>query len=280
MTFSIVGYDPHEQAWGVAVQSKFLAIGSVVPWAKAGVGAVATQSQINTSYGPDALTLMAAGKTAGEALQAVILADPERWLRQVGMIDRHGRAATFTGKGCQPWAGGITGKHFAAQGNRLVDEKTVTAMAETFIQTTGTLAERLLRALDAGQAAGGDRLGQQAAALLVVKEKGGYGGFNDRMVDLRVDDHEQPIKELIHLYKKQQLIQTMANKHRVVLIKGNVKESLIHQLKRHQILLIDKPTDEQITEALTTYIHTNAFYAREQAKGYIDLDILTYMQET
>ncbi|HYK72410.1 MAG TPA: DUF1028 domain-containing protein, partial [Pseudoneobacillus sp.] len=184
MTFSIVGYDPVEKEWGIAVQSKFLGVGAVVPFAKAGVGAVATQSYANTTYGPRALDLFSEGKTAEEALAILIGDDPDQHLRQVGLIDAHGNPATYTGEGCYNWAGGVMGQNFAAQGNILVDESTVQAMADVFTVTEGNLADRLLAALAAGQEAGGDSRGQQSAALLVVKEKGGYAGFNDRYIDL------------------------------------------------------------------------------------------------
>jgi len=198
-TFSIVACDLAAREWGVAVQSKFLAVGAVVPWAQAEVGAVATQSYANTSYGPKALSLMAQGYSAQEALDALIAEDPGRAQRQVGIVDAQGRSATFTGEECMAWAGGRTGPGYACQGNILVGPETVDAMAETFEATPGPLADRLLAALAAGQEAGGDRRGQQSAALLVVKPEGGYGGFNDRYIDLRVDDHPRPIEELKRL---------------------------------------------------------------------------------
>ncbi len=159
-TFSIVAFDPATEELGIAVQSKFLGVGAVVPWAKAGVGAVATQSYANTSYGPCGLEWMAKGKSAQETLERLVADDSERDLRQVGIVDAKGRAATFTGKKCYPWAGGITGPNYAAQGNILAGEETVLAMRRAFEQTKGSLAERLLKALQAGQAAGGDRRGQ------------------------------------------------------------------------------------------------------------------------
>lgn len=199
-TFSIVALDPTTGELGIAVQSKFLAVGSAVPWAKAGVGAIATQSYANTAYGPDGLALLAQGNSAQETIEKLTAVDAGRDLRQVGIVSARGDAATFTGAKCHEWAGGRTGEHYAAQGNILVSEATVNAMADTFERTSGTLAERLLAALAAGQAAGGDKRGQQSASLLVVKEKGGYGGFNDVLIDLRVDDHPTPIEELHRLY--------------------------------------------------------------------------------
>lgn len=277
MTFSIVGYDPKEKEWGIAVQSKFLGVGAVVPFAKAGIGAVATQSYANTSYGPRALQLMEEGKTAEEALEIITKDDPEKELRQVGLLDSMGNPATFTGEGCYDWAGGMVGTHFAAQGNILVDETTVEAMGQTFISTDGTLAERLLAALNAGQAAGGDSRGQQSAALLVVKEAGGYGGFNDRYIDLRVDDHPEPINELIRIYHLQQLYFAPAKAERITAIEGEIKEGLVRELTRLEYLKAGQG-DEQLIKALTAFIHTENFEAREQEAGKIDLDVLAYMK--
>src|SRR5690625_2406656 len=176
-----------------------------VPWAKAGIGAVATQSYAKPAYGPDGLALMEQGKTAEEALKTLVEADEGRSLRQAGMMDAKGGAATYTGEDCYDWAGGRIGENCVAQGNILVSGATVDAMVDTFEQTEGDLADRLLVALDAGQGAGGDKRGMQSAAIYVVKEKGGYLEANDRYVDLRVDEHPDPIKELIRIYKLQQL---------------------------------------------------------------------------
>ncbi|WP_160722691.1 DUF1028 domain-containing protein [Bacillus sp. USDA818B3_A] len=280
MTFSIVGYDPIEKEWGIAVQSKFLGVGAVVPWAKAGAGAVATQSYANTSYGPKALELMAQGKTAMEVVELLIADDPEREMRQFGLIDAAGNAATFTGKECYDWAGGITGTHFAAQGNILVDEKTVEAMARVFEKTEGTLAKKLLAALDAGQAAGGDSRGQQSAALYVVKEAGGYGGFNDRYIDLRVDDHPAPIKELIRIFELQQLYFSPSNPDKIVPIEGKVKADLVEQLGKWGYLKGHAFTEEDVFRALTNFIHTENFEMREQPAGMIDSEILEYMKNS
>jgi uncharacterized Ntn-hydrolase superfamily protein len=280
MTFSIVGFDPIEKEWGIAVQSKFLGVGAVVPWAKAGAGVVATQSYANTAYGPKALQLMEQGKSAQETLELLVAEDPDREMRQLGLIDASGNSATFTGKACYDWAGGITGSHFAAQGNILVDEKTVQAMAQVFTETNGTLADRLLAALDAGQEAGGDSRGKQSAALYIVKEKGGYGGFNDRYIDLRVDDHPDPIKELIRIYQLQQLYFAPSKPERIAGIEGEVKDDLIHHLTRLSYLSGGIPSNEEIFKALTAYIHTENFEMREQSAGFIDLEILEYMKKS
>jgi uncharacterized Ntn-hydrolase superfamily protein len=200
MTFSIVAADLDAGDWGVAVASKFVSVGAVVPWARAGVGAIATQSWANTSFGPEGLGLMAAGASAGDALGALVDGDEGRSDRQVGVVDAAGRAATFTGSACMEWAGGATGRGFAAQGNILVGEQVVDAMSGAFSETDGDLGDRLLAALLAGDAAGGDRRGRQSAALLVVREGGGYEGRNDRYIDLRVDDHPDAPRELARLF--------------------------------------------------------------------------------
>ncbi|MBV9278682.1 MAG: DUF1028 domain-containing protein [Chloroflexi bacterium] len=198
-TFSIVAHDPDAQEWGVAVASKFLAVGSLVPWCRAGAGAVATQSYANSTFGPLGLELMARGYSAQSALDGLLAADEGRAQRQVGLVDGVGRAATFTGDECYSWAGGRSGPHYAAQGNILAGPEVVEHMAESFEGGAGILADRLLAALGAGQDAGGDSRGQQSAALLVVRSGAGYGGFNDRYIDLRVDDHPTPIGELRRL---------------------------------------------------------------------------------
>jgi uncharacterized Ntn-hydrolase superfamily protein len=200
-TYSIVACDLEAGQWGVAVQSKFLAVGSVVPWAEPNVGAVATQSYANPRYGPDGLALLRAGRSAEEAVAELTSADEGRAERQVGIVDGSGRAATFTGEGCHDWAGGRTGAGYAAQGNILVSAETVDALAVTF-ESNGhlELAERLIECLAAAQAAGGDSRGQQSASLLVVQKDGGYAKLSDTLVDLRVDDHERPIVELQRLY--------------------------------------------------------------------------------
>jgi uncharacterized Ntn-hydrolase superfamily protein len=198
-TFSIVAYDPERQEWGVAVASKFLAVGAVVPWAKAGVGAIATQSHANTTYGPKGLELLSEGKSADEVIKRLTDEDMGKDVRQVGIIDAKGNAAAFTGVKCMAWAGGKTGKHYACQGNILAGEAVVDDMAKAFEESSGPLAWRLLTALEAAEKAGGDKRGKQSAAILVVREKGGYSGFNDRMIDFRVDDHEAPIQELARI---------------------------------------------------------------------------------
>jgi uncharacterized Ntn-hydrolase superfamily protein len=200
-TYSIAACDLERGQWGVATQSKFLAVGSVVPWAEPGVGAIATQAYANPRYGPDGLALLRAGRDAAEVVDQLVAADEDRDHRQLGVVDGRGASATYTGSECLEWAGGLSGHCFAAQGNILVSAATVDALAATFAATAGQpLAERLIACLDAAQAAGGDRRGQQSAALLVVEEDGGYAGLSDVAVDLRVDDHPAPVSELERLF--------------------------------------------------------------------------------
>lgn len=201
-TYSICACDLAAGQWGVATQSKFLAVGSVVPWAAPQVGAIATQSYANPRYGPDGLELLRGGLSAAEVVERLTAADEDRALRQVGVVDGAGHAATFTGEGCHAWAGGRTGGGYAAQGNILVSDATVDALADTFEVSAGrSLAERLLDCLDAAEAAGGDSRGRQSAALLVVERDGGYAGLSDTLVDLRVDDHPDPLVELRRLFR-------------------------------------------------------------------------------
>jgi uncharacterized Ntn-hydrolase superfamily protein len=200
-TYSIVACDLDAGQWGVAVQSKFLAVGSVVPWAEPRVGAIATQSYANPRYGPDGLALLREGRSAKEVVELLTAADDGRAERQVGVVDAQGRAATFTGEACHDWAGGRTGNGYAAQGNILLSQETVDALAVTFEQNGHlSLAERLVECLGTAQAAGGDRRGQQSASLLIVEKDAGYANLSDVVVDLRIDDHELPIVELRRLY--------------------------------------------------------------------------------
>lgn len=195
-TFSIVAADPDAEELGIAVASRFFSVGSVVPWAKANVGAVATQSFSNTSFGWRGLELLEKGATPEEVMEILLRNDDDPDRRQVGIVSSDGKSITYTGIKCLPWAGGRSGPNYAIQGNILAGESVVTAMEKTFLETKGTLAERLYAALLAGDEQGGDARGKQSAALLIVKESAGYGGYTDRAIDIRVDDHSQPFKEL------------------------------------------------------------------------------------
>lgn len=206
-TFSIVAYDPDQREWGVAVQSKFLAAAAVVSWARAGAGAVATQAHANLTYGPRGLEMMGKGMSAEEVVKALTHKDAGRALRQVGAVDKEGQAFAYTGAGCTDWAGHLVGEGYACQGNILVPG-TVDAMAGRFERVrggAGELADWLVAALEAGQEAGGDKRGRQSAGVLVVRENGGYGGNNDRYLDLRVDDDPEPIQRLQKLVEMHHL---------------------------------------------------------------------------
>jgi uncharacterized Ntn-hydrolase superfamily protein len=232
-TYSIAACDLAAGQWGVATQSKFLAVGSIVPWAAPGIGAVATQALANPRYGPDGLGLMAEGLSAVEVVERLTEADDGRADRQVGVVDAQGGSATYTGSACMEWAGGLTGPGFAAQGNILVGEETVAALATTFAATHGRpLAERLLECLAAAQAAGGDRRGQQSAALLVVERNGGYGGLTDTLVDLRVDDHEQPVAELARIHSIHALLFGKTPRDRWIDVDDELRGELRERLGR------------------------------------------------
>jgi uncharacterized Ntn-hydrolase superfamily protein len=204
-TFSIVASDPETGELGVAVASRFFAVGSVVPWARAGVGAVATQSFANTSFGWRGIELLEKGLTPQEAADVLLRHDDNPKRRQLGIVAPDGSSFTYTGENCIPWAGGRKGPHYAIQGNILASEEVVSSMEKAFLETGGTLADRLYAALVAGDAAGGDARGKQSAALLVVKKAAGYGGYNDRAIDIRVDDHAQPFEELGRLLQFAQM---------------------------------------------------------------------------
>jgi uncharacterized Ntn-hydrolase superfamily protein len=199
-TYSIVACDLEAEQWGVSVQSKFLSVGSVVPWAEPHVGAIATQAYANPRYGPNGLALLREGLSAQEVVDKLTSEDEGRDHRQLGVVDDQGNAATYTGTECMDWAGGRTGLNYAAQGNILVNKETVDALAETFESSSGPLAGRLIDCLAAAQEAGGDSRGQQSSALLVVERDGGYAGMSDVVVELRVEDHERPIEELRRIY--------------------------------------------------------------------------------
>ena len=229
-TYSIAACDLDARQWGVATQSKFLAVGAVVPWAEPHVGAIATQAYANPRYGPEGLSLLREGLSAEEVVERLTAADEGRDQRQLGVVDREGRSASFTGAECLEWAGGRTGPCYAAQGNILVSAETVDAIAETFESSKGPLAERLLDCLDAAQGAGGDRRGQQSAALLVVEQDGGYAKLSDTIVELRVEDHERPLEELRRLYR--------------------LHDALFGETPRDEWLTVDEPLVNELRERL------------------------------
>ncbi|HZT93593.1 MAG TPA: DUF1028 domain-containing protein [Gaiellaceae bacterium] len=232
-TYSIVACDLEAKQWGVAVQSKFLAVGSVVPWAEAEVGAIATQAYANPSYGPDGLTLLRDGLGASEVVEHLTAQDDGRDERQVGVVDAQGESASWTGPGCNDWAGHRTGVGYAAQGNILVGEETVAALAKTFEKSARLpLAQRLLECLAAAQAAGGDRRGQQSASLLVVQRDGGYAGLSDVLVDLRVDDHERPIQELRRIYELHRRLFEISPREDWLPLEGDLRAEVDDRLGR------------------------------------------------
>ncbi|MFL5915406.1 MAG: DUF1028 domain-containing protein [Gaiellaceae bacterium] len=232
-TYSIVGCDLAARQWGVAVQSKFLAVGSVVPWAEPEVGAIATQAYANPRYGPDGLALLREGLSAGEVVERLTAADGGRDERQLGVVDASGASAAWTGSGCLDWAGNRTGECYSAQGNILVSGETVDALADTFEANSGRpLADRLLEALAAAQAAGGDSRGQQSAALLVVERNGGYAALSDVLVDLRIDDHERPIEELARVYELHQQLFGRTPERLWLTLEGELRAEVEERLGR------------------------------------------------
>ncbi|QFF97759.1 DUF1028 domain-containing protein [Psychrobacillus glaciei] len=278
MTFSIVGFDPQTKELGVAVASKFLSVGAVVPFAKAGVGAIATQSWANLDYGKNGLEMLEKGLTPDEVLKELVQNDEKSGSRQVGIVDASGQSVSFTGEDCFDWAGGFAGENFAAQGNILVDKDTVEAMKSIFIQTEGSLAERLLAALNAGDIAGGDSRGKQSAALLIVKENGSYGGYNDRYIDLRVDDHEEPVQELARLLKLHRLYFEATLTEDVVGIEGELVEELQNLLYENGHLDRDLTEYDDLLDAVQSYHLIENFDERVQERGFIDLKVMEYMR--
>jgi uncharacterized Ntn-hydrolase superfamily protein len=278
-TFSIVAADPAQREIGIAVQSKFLAVGAVVPWAESGAGAIATQAWANTAFGPRALELLRAGEPPEQIAQTLIAHDENADDRQFGIVDTSGRSATFTGARCIGWAGGIAGDGFAAQGNCLAGAAVVDAMAATFRSAIGTLADRLVAALDAGQREGGDKRGQQSAALVVLKPGGGYGGFNDRYVDLRVDDHATPIDELARLLELHKLYHFPAAPEDVLAIDDALgREIITHLVRARALQPRDGPYDDAAHDALVKLMHVENLENRVRADRTIDRQTLDYLR--
>jgi uncharacterized Ntn-hydrolase superfamily protein len=298
-TYSIVAYDSATGDLGVAVQSKFPNVGGIVPWGKAEVGAVATQSLGNTAYGERGLDLIAQGSTAEEALRAVMRTDTMLQDRQVGIVDRWGNAASFTGKSTFDWAGGkvgapsgrgtvsggkgevIVGRGYAAQANIMVSDQTVRNLAETFERTRGSLADRLMAALKAGQAGGGDKRGMQSAALLVVRKNGGYLGANDRFIDIRVYDAPDPIAELERLLALHKLHFFPSRPEDVVPITPAIVAQLEPILLREPVGQPDKWLKSKqgsatpvFLEALKNFMYWENYDVRVRMDGKIDRVVL------
>jgi len=258
----------------VAVASKFPAVGSVVPFAQANAGAVATQSFANTSFGPRGLELMAKGLSAQKALDRLLVDDPDRELRQVGLVDSEGGSATFSGSGCFAWAGGVSGKGYAIQGNILASEKVVPAMEKAFLKAKGNLPDRLYAALYAGDRAGGDKRGRQSAAIYVVKPKGGYGGYLDRWLDYRVDDHEDPVPRLGELLEMHELYFGKSPETEQVPIKGKALQQITDILVRTGHLEKNKG----FVNAFNEFIGNENFEERAHPGAeWIDRPVLKYL---
>jgi uncharacterized Ntn-hydrolase superfamily protein len=282
-TFSIVAADLATGDLGIAVASKFLACGAVVPWASAGAGAVATQSFANTAYGPDGIRMMRDGLSAHEALARLLAKDADRDLRQVGLVDARGGAAAHTGPGCHAWAGHRVGEGFTCQGNILVGQETVDAMAAAFRGANGELAGRLLTALAAGEKAGGDKRGRQASALYVVRPNGGYGGMNDVLVDLRVDDHPDPVTELRRLLDLRNLYFGTSPSSEKVKIEGAVLTDLRRVMKARGFYAGAEagPWDEPTEKALDAFIASENFEERVDLKNRtMDAPVLAHLRQS
>lgn len=276
MTFSIVAFDPANGDLGVAVQSKFPNVGVSIPFAKAGVGAVATQSYCNTSYGPRGLALLENGASPAQAVAILTGDDAQREQRQVGIIDARGRTAGFTGADCFDWAGQQQGQSCIAQGNTLAGPQVVENMAQTFEAASGTLAERLMAALQAGQRGGGDRRGQQSAALLVVRAGGGYGGFDDRYVSISVYDHPAPLDELERLYAIHRLTYFRSDPDQLVRVEGaiaNELQQILHTRGFYRGAATGQ-CDEALLKALRDFMGWENYDERIRRDDQIDQEVL------
>jgi uncharacterized Ntn-hydrolase superfamily protein len=279
-TFSIVACDLNERAWGVAVASKFPAVGAVVPWAQAEAGAVATQAYANVSFGPRGLALMASGSSAEETLSVLLKDDDEREQRQAGMVDAQGNAVTFTGSKCFAWAGGLTGPGYAIQGNILSGEQVIMEMEKAFIESAGSLPARMCAALLAGDRSGGDRRGRQSAAIYVAKPHGGYGGTTNRWIDYRVDDHDDPVPRLGELLELHELYFGKSKKNERVLLKGKPLQQLQGVLIRLNYMegRADGKYDELTKTALRSFTGNENFEERcDPDAGWIDRPVLEYL---
>ena len=278
-TFSIVAVDRAAGEIGVAVQSKFLSVGAAVPYARAGVGAIATQAFCNTTYGPRGLALLAGGAAPEDVLRTLLADDAGREDRQAGIVDMLGRSASFTGSRCIATAGGIAGDGFAVQGNCLASPAVYAAMADAFLTSSGALADRLVTALAAAQAQGGDKRGQQSAALVIEKPQGGYAGFNDRYVDLRVDDHPRPIDELARILELHKLYFFPPEPQDVYPIDGALGAEIVRQLVRVRALAAPTPSyDSEAAGALTAFMHVENLENRCRDDGTIDRQTLAYLR--
>jgi uncharacterized Ntn-hydrolase superfamily protein len=280
MTFSIVAYDSKDEAWGVAVASKFPAVGAIVPWAQAGAGAIATQAYANVSYGSQGLDLLRQGMSADAVLARLISTDPGRETRQLGIVDVKGKSATFTGKECAHWAGGLTGAGYAIQGNILASADVIYNMEGAFLRTDGDLPTRLHAALMAGDRAGGDKRGRQSAALFIVKARGGYGGYTDRLLDYRVDDDPDPVVKLGELVYLHRLYFGKSPENERIPLRGAQLVTLQKIMVKLGYLKAPASNvyDEATQAAFRTFTGNENFEERcDPAAGWIDAPIYDYI---
>jgi uncharacterized Ntn-hydrolase superfamily protein len=276
MTFSIAAFDPENGDLGIAVQSKFPNVGVVIPFARAGIGAIATQSYCNTSFGPRGLKLLQKGANPQDVVDELIAGDEEREYRQLALINAHGNGAAYTGAQCFEWCGSIVEDNFSVQGNCLASDAVANNMAQRLRDSQGTLAERLLDALAAGQAAGGDRRGQQSAALLVVREGGGYGGHDDRYVDISVYDHSAPIEELYRLYAIHRLTYFRSDPDKLVPAEGEIARELQEIMKARSFYggEIDGLFNEVTRNALHDFMGWENYDERIRNDELVDIEVL------
>ncbi len=277
-TFSIVAVDQATAEIGVAVASKFLAVGAVVPWIRAGCGAIATQAFANTAFGPRALALLDSGASVQDVAGRLLAGDPGREERQFGLVAANGTSVSFTGAACISYAAGTSGDDFAAQGNCLASAAVVEALATTFRRSQGALCDRLLAALSAADAAGGDKRGRQSAALAIEKPQGGYAGFNDRYVDLRVDDAVRPIAELERLLALHKLYNFLPDAGDLLDVDERMAAELASHLRRVGALPQDAMAfDERAREALVAVMHVENLENRVRSDGRIDRQTRDYL---
>ncbi|MEE3229190.1 MAG: DUF1028 domain-containing protein [Chloroflexota bacterium] len=283
-TFSIVASDPNDNSYGVAVASKFLAVGSIVSWAKSEIGAIATQAHAKIAFGPDGLQMLEGGRSASEVLSALISDDPGAETRQLAIVDAHGGVAAHTGIKCHEWAGHLIGDHFSCQGNILVGSETLEAMETSFVSTEGELSDRLIAALEAGDAAGGDSRGKQSASILVVKPGGGYGGDTDRYLDLRVDDHQDPVSKLSRLVEMHHLFFGSTVASDLVTIDEQIATELQLLLKRQGYDVVDVigVWNEASKQAFWSFVGKENLEERWNIEGdtdSIDVVALQYLKQ-
>ncbi len=280
-TFSIAAYDASQNAWGVAVSSKFLACASVVPWAKAGAGAIATQSLANLDYGQLGLKLLERGYSAQRTLDALLKLDDDISERQVGIVDANGGSAAFTGEGCFEHAMHRTGPGYSCQGNMLGSAEVVPTLERTYLENEGMpLAKRLVTALEAAEKAGGDGRGKQAAGVLVVSPNGSYGGYTDRAVDLRVDDSEEPVTDLLRLVDLHALYFGKPKPEDIIPIEGETLEKL--QAALHALGFSKAPNgiwDTDFAEAFIKFSNQENFEERLLDGKKVDAAVLRFMME-